>query len=87
MIEGGIAAVRDINEIKNAVSEFYEQKTEIRVNVNTTKPRIHITDAPASITGVYKNLFTIEVIENGLQKVFSIPYTDIFIGKVTINEL
>lgn len=79
--------MRDVNEIKSAILKLYEQKTDIHVNVNTTKPRIHITDAPASITGVYKNLFTIEVIENGLKKVFSIPYTDIFIGKVSINEL
>ncbi len=86
MIRGDVA-VRDVNEIKSAILKLYEQKTDIHVNVNTTKPRIHITDAPASITGVYKNLFTIEVIENGLKKVFSIPYTDIFIGKVSINEL
>ncbi len=77
----------DINLIKAAIRELYEKRSDIHVDVHCTKPKIHVVGAPATITGVYKNLFTLEVTDNGLKKVYTVQYTDLFIGKVSINEL
>ena len=79
--------MQDINAIKNAVTELYNEKKEIHVEVHSKKPKINILDSKAHITGVYRNLFTIEVIENGLKKSYTVPYTDMFIGRVKIKEL
>ncbi len=79
--------MRDIEQIKEAISNLYELNTEIHVDVNSKKPKIKVNDAPARITGVYKNLFTIETMEKGIKKVYTISYTDVFIGKVIIKEV
>lgn len=77
----------DIVAIKERVHSLFEMDSVIHVCVHSSKPKIHINDTPVRIVGVYKNLFTIEAEENGLKKTFTIPYTDVFIGKVLIKEL
>ena len=79
--------MRDINSIKAEIKALCENKREICVDVRSKRPKIDVLGAPAVITGVYKNLFTLEVMENGLKKVYSVQYTDLFIGKVNIREL
>lgn len=79
--------MQNIDEIKNKIKNLYESKMEIHVCVHSTKPKINVKDASAKIVGVYRNLFTIEAEENGMKKLFSVPYTDLFIGKVKIEEL
>lgn len=79
--------MNDINVIKAAIAELFQKNEEIHVDVHSTKPKIHIDRASARITGVYKNLFMIEAVENGMKKTFTVPYTDLFIGKVAIEEL
>ena len=79
--------MQDINVIKEAIFELYKNKISIHVDVHSTRPKINITNAEAHITGVYKNLFTLETIDKGLKKIFSVQYTDIFIGKVNISEI
>lgn len=78
---------QDINAIKTAIAELYENKTEIHVDVHSTRPKINVENSSAHITGVYKNLFRIEVLEDGLKKSYTVQYTDLFIGKVIIREL
>ena len=79
--------MRDINEIKLAIAEMYENNTKIHVNVHMKKPKINVDNATATITGVYKNLFRIETVENGAVKSYTVQYTDLFIGGVSISEL
>lgn len=77
----------DIADIKEKMTALFERGADIHVTVHSKKPRININESPARIVGVYKNLFTIETVENGLKKTFTVPYTDVFIGKVSIKEL
>ena len=79
--------MQDINTIKEAINVLFNENKEIHIDVHSTRPRINVSNAPATITGVYKNLFTVDVYENGIKKVFSIPFTDLFIGKVIIKEI
>ena len=77
----------NIELIKSQIMELYEKKAEIHVEVHSTRPKIQVENAPARITGVYKNLFRIETVENGLLKGYTVQYTDLFIGRVRIKEL
>lgn len=79
--------MQDINTIKEAINVLFNENKEIHIDVHSTRPKINVSNAPATITGVYKNLFTVDVYENGIKKVFSIPFTDLFIGKVIIKEI
>lgn len=79
--------MQNIDVIKESIKKLYENKTEIHVDVHSTKPKINVVDSPAKITGVYRNLFTLETVENGLKKLYTVQYTDLFIGKVRIDEL
>ncbi len=67
--------MQDINSIKFTISNLHNDGTEIHVDVHSTRPKISVDSAPAKITGVYKNLFTIESVEDGLKKhiQFNIP--------------
>ena len=77
----------DIDVIKEKIAELHRNDEEICVEVHSKNPKINVDHAPARITGVYKNLFTLEVIENGLKKIYSVQYTDLFIGKVKIDKI
>lgn len=79
--------MHDIEEIKAKIKELYENGAEIHVDVHSKKPKIKVENSPACITGVYRNLFTIETQDNGLKKQYTVQYTDLFIGKVKISEL
>lgn len=77
----------DIEVIKTKIKWLYENNVDIHVDVHSKRPKISVQDAIANITGVYKNLFTIETFEKGMKKTYSVQYTDLFIGKVKIKEL
>lgn len=79
--------MQDINEMKKAILEIYEGGMPIHVDVCLKKPRVSVENAPARITGVYKNLFRIETVENGMTKSYTVQYTDLCIGGVKIREL
>ena len=79
--------MRNISIIQSQIKKLYDNETEIHISVHSTRPKINVVNAPAKITGVYKNLFTVSVVENGLKKLYSVQYTDLFIGKVIIYEL
>ena len=73
--------MQDINTIKEAINVLFNENKEIHIDVHSTRPKINVSNSPATITGVYKNLFAVDVYENGIKKVFSIPFTDLFIVK------
>ena len=79
--------MQSIDVIKGSIKKLYENKTEIHVDVHSQKPKINVSGASAKITGVYKNLFIIETVENGMKKLYTVQYADLFIGKVKIEEL
>lgn len=79
--------MKDINELKEKINDLYQKKLTIHVDVHSKRPRTNVDNVPATITGAYKNLFTIEVFENGIINKYSVQYTDLFIGKVKIKEL
>ena len=82
-----VGVVMDINDIKAKMTELYNKNVEIHVGVHSKRAKINVVSVPARITGIYKHLFMIETMENGMKKSYTVQYTDLFIGKVKIKEL
>ena len=57
--------MQNIDLIKAKIKALYENESEIHIDVHSTRPKIKVVNAVARITGVYRNLFTIEALENG----------------------
>jgi uncharacterized protein Veg len=79
--------VQKIDIIKKFVENLYENGGDIHVDVHSSRPKINVNGASARIIGVYKNLFTVEALENEMKKIYTVQYSDILIGKVKIREL
>lgn len=79
--------MQDIDTIKEKIKKLYESGAPISICVHSSIPKVEVDGASVFIKGVYKNLFTVEAIENGLKKIYTVPYADVFIGKVKILEL
>lgn len=76
-----------IDTIKSAIKEFYDNKTPLNVYVKTTHTPSDGTLSPAIITGVYNNLFLIDIKEDGTIKHQSFTYSDVLIGQIEFKEL
>lgn len=74
-----------IAEIKEKIVDLYNQKKIIHVSV--IKSRKKIKSAPANITGVYTNFFSIEAKVSFYNESFSINYVDIYTKSIVIYEL
>ena len=79
--------MQEIDLIKTKIKELYEKGEVVHVDVNSSRPKIHVNGAQALITGVYKNLFTLETVENDMKKIYSVQYADVLIGRVKIMEI
>lgn len=84
---GGIAMERTIETIRKDIQKLYDTGAQIHMNVTMTHPKITVRNAPATIKGVYPNIFQIEENENGYIRRHSLQYNDILIGRVEILEL
>lgn len=76
-----------IDHIKNEIRRLYETDPMIHVSVKMTHPKVVVKESPARIVGVYRNIFQIEQQDDGRPHRYTLQYTDILIGQVTIAEL
>ena len=72
-----------LENIKNKIKTFFNEKTVIHISVEMSRPRVHVESAKAMVVGVYPNIFQIEVDS----KRYTLQYTDCFTDKVKITEL
>jgi len=84
--EGG--SMNRIDNIKSVIEGLYQKNPEIHIAVNRVHPRLTVEESPATIVGVYKNIFQVEARENRKRPtVYSLQYGDVLSGQVTIREL
>ena len=76
-----------VEQIKMKVRRHYERNPHVRININIPSQKLEIIDAPAVITGVYTNIFSIEETAHGTPIRRSFQYSDILIGHVKIEGL
>ncbi|HIZ56697.1 MAG TPA: hypothetical protein H9671_10995 [Firmicutes bacterium] len=73
--------------IKTKIKTLYETNPQIHVNISISHPKLNLQNDPATITGVYRNVFRIEEYSSGSPKYHTLQYTDIFTKQIEIVEL
>ena len=81
----GNYSITKIAEIKEKIVDLYNQKKIIHVSV--IKSRKKIKSAPANITCVYTNFFSVEAKVLNYNGNFSVNYVDIYTKSIVIDEL
>ncbi|MBQ2973133.1 MAG: hypothetical protein IJE19_02150 [Clostridia bacterium] len=73
--------------IKAQIKNLYENNPNIHINISLTHPRLHLTNDPVTIKGVYPHFFRIEETSSGVPKCHTLQYTDVLTGQVSIEEM
>lgn len=76
-----------LDDIKIKIKKLYETNPEIHINYISSFPKIYLTDEPAKIVGVYKNVFVLEEYTKGHAQKHTFQYTDVFTKQLQITEL
>lgn len=73
--------------LKKRIKWLYENHPNIHVNINLNHPKLHLENAPATIVGVYPNIFVVSENSKGREEKHTLMYTDVWIGHIEILEL
>ena len=77
-----------MDSIKSSIEALYKTDQNIHIRVRKTRPRAMVEELSARIVGVYKNVFQIEVCEEGKAFVrYTFQYGHMLTGMVKIEEL
>lgn len=76
-----------LDEIKLKVKKLYSVSPDIHINFINSFPKIYLSDEPAKIIGVYKNVFVLEEYSKGSPNKHTFQYTDILTNQLEIIEL
>jgi len=76
-----------LDYIKTEIEKLYKSNPDIHISVRSTRPKIAVEGAPATITGIYRNIFQIEETGSGSPRSHTFRYGDVLIGHVVIEEL
>ena len=77
----------DIERIKSGIEQLYSDGTEVHISIKLSRPKVSVEGAPATITGVYRNIFQIEKKGGTRPARYTFGYGDVLIGHVVIAEL
>lgn len=76
-----------VKQLHAAIEQLYEKDPHIHVTIHLSHPRRDGEDIPATIRGVYPNIFRIEECKDGYVRSHSVQYTELLTGQVVIREL
>lgn len=74
-------------QLHAAIEQLYDKDPHIHVTIHLSHPRREGEDIPATIRGVYPNIFRIEECKDGYVRSHSVQYTELLTGQVVIREL
>lgn len=57
--------MNEIQSIKNEIQNLYETQPHVHINIAFSRPKAVIKNINATIFEVYKNIFRVEVTQNG----------------------
>ncbi len=80
-----ILADLQLNQIKEKLEGIYKQSKLIHVSIHNRRNKV--IEAPSKILGIYQRFLCVESKVNKYSEKFTINFTDIMIGNVTIKEL
>lgn len=89
MIEsvGIMSEIYGLEQIRRRISERYRSDPKIRINVSIAQPKLHLSNVPVKITGVYAHIFQIEENSSGQAKRHTLSYTDVLTHNIEILDI
>lgn len=88
MIEsvGMMNDIYELQQIRQRISERYLSVPNIRINVSLRQPRLHLSNVPVKITGVYRHIFQVEEVSPGPPKRHALQYTDVLTHDIELLD-
>ena len=77
----------DVNMVRERIKTLYETAPQVNVNVSQSRPKLSLRNDPATILGVYTNVFRLEERSTGIPRCHTLQYKDILMGQIQIVEL
>ena len=77
----------ELNLIRNKITRLYATSPDIHMDISISTPKVLLKNAKATIIEVYPNLFRIKETSTGVDKMHTIPYTDVLTKHIQILEL
>lgn len=79
--------IYNLQQIRQRIWERYQSDPKIRINVSIKQPKLHLSNVPVEITGVYTHIFQIEENSSGQAKRHTLSYTDVLTHNIELLEL
>ena len=77
----------ELEQIRQRILERYRSDPKIRINVSIAHPKLHLSNVPVEITGVYRNIFQVEDTASGQPKRYALQYKDVLTHNIEILDL
>ena len=84
---GTMSDIYNLQQIRQRILERYRSDPRIRINVSIAQPKLHLSNVPVGITGVYAHIFQIEENSSGQAKRHTLSYTDVLTHNIEILDL
>ena len=82
-----MSEIYGLEQIRRRISERYRSDPKIRINVSIAQPKLHLSNVPVEITGVYAHIFQIEENSSGQAKRYTLSYTDVLTHNIKLLDL
>lgn len=89
MIEsvGIMSEIYGLEQIRRRISERYRSDPKIRINVSIAQPKLHLSNVPVEITGVYRHIFQVEEDSSGKPKRHALQYADVLTHNIELLDI
>ena len=77
----------ELEQIRQRILERYRSDPKIRINVSIAQPKLHLSNVPVEITGVYAHIFQIEENSSWQAKRYTLSYTDVLTHNIKLLDL
>ena len=89
MIEsvGIMSEIYGLEQIRRRISERYRSDPKIRINVSIAQPKLHLSNVPVKITGVYRHICQVEEDSSGKPKRHALQYADVLTHDIELLDI
>lgn len=83
---GTMSDIYNLQQIRQRILERYRSDPKILINVSIAQPKLHLSNVPVEITGVYAHIFQIEENFSGQAKRHTLSYTDVLTHNIELLD-
>lgn len=83
---GTMSDIYNLQQIRQRILERYRSDPKILINVSIAQPKLHLSNVPVEITGVYAHIFQIEENSSGQAKRHTLSYTDVLTHNIELLD-